>query len=65
MYNIGSPLIYNEFSIVLCTLANHKTLDQNGITSEAFKAFDLNHQYVLFGILVVYFDDKINIDEFH
>jgi len=64
-HDIGGPLTYDEFSIALRSLANHKAPGLNGITSEVLKALDLGHRYLLFKILSEYFEDKIDINEFH
>jgi len=35
------------------------------VTGEALKALDLDHRYSLYSILADYFDEKIDIEEFH
>lgn len=54
-----------EFNDAIQRLVNHTAPGLNGVTSEAIKGLEDDHRAVLFQILSDYFDDKIDIAEWH
>lgn len=63
--DISGPLTYQKFEITIRKLVNHKAPGLNGVTGEAIKALEEDHQHRLYQILERYFNDKIDIGDWH